>query len=45
MDGKLYKYLGFYKDDLKHGLGKLYWEDGKIINYYEGNFANGEKEG
>ena len=35
-------YLGYWKKDLRHGHGKLYNENGKII--YEGNWINDRME-
>lgn len=39
-DGK--KYIGEYKDDLKHGIGKMEYPDGKI---YEGEWEAGKRHG
>lgn len=36
------KYIGMWKNNLKHGLGKLEYGDG---SYYEGEFHKGLPEG
>ena len=40
---KNYTYLGSFKDDLKHGKGKLIYNEGE--EYYEGEFTNGKMTG
>ena len=35
-------YDGQYKDDLKHGVGKFVWADGR---FYDGEWKNGQRHG
>lgn len=38
--GSIYK--GYWKDNLRHGIGSFTWNDKE---YYEGSFVNGKREG
>ena len=40
---KNYTYLGSFKDDLRHGKGKIIFNEGE--EYYEGEFTNGKMTG
>ena len=40
---KDYTYLGSFSDDLRHGKGKIIFNDGE--EYYEGDFTNGKMTG
>lgn len=39
--GNWIKYEGFYENDLKEGVGKIYFRHG----YWRGNFKNGQPNG